>query len=56
MVCTVKWLSIWLQAVEKFSEAVKLSPQTLSFIQLGRVHLLRSEVDKATTVYRTAVE
>ena len=47
---------VCVQAVEKFSEAVKLSPQTLSFIQLGRVHLLREEVEKASEVYKTAIE
>lgn len=46
---------LW-QAVEKFGEAVRLSPQTLSFVQLGRVHLLRAEVGKATDVYQTAVK
>ena len=44
------------QAVERLSEAVSLSPQSQSYVQLGRVHLLRGDLHKATEVYKTAVE
>ena len=44
------------QAVERLSEAVSLSPQSQSYVQLGRVHLLRGDLQKATEVYKTAVE
>ena len=45
-----------LQAIEKFKVALSLSPQTVSYIQLGRVHLLNGDTDSAIEVYKKAVK
>ena len=45
-----------LQAVEKFKVALSLSPQTVSYMQLGRVHLLNGDTDSAIEVYKKAVK
>ncbi|CAI8038852.1 Bardet-Biedl syndrome 4 protein [Geodia barretti] len=54
-VCCI-YLKDYDQAVERLSEAVSLSPQSQSYVQLGRVHLLRGDLHKATEVYKTAVD
>lgn len=45
-----------LQAIEKFKVALSLSLQTVSYIQLGRVHLLNGDTDSAIEVYKKAVK
>ncbi len=44
-----------LQAADKLRQAFNLSPQTVTYVQLGRVHLLRGSVESAIEVYRKAL-
>jgi len=44
------------QAIEKFKVALSLSQQTISYIQLGKVHLLKGDVGSAIDVYKKAVK
>ena len=55
-VCVCMCVHVYVKAEEKLREAVKLSPQTNSFVQLGRTHLLRGDLGKAVDVYKTAIE
>ena len=54
--CVCVCVCVYVKAEEKLREAVKLSPQTNSFVQLGRTHLLRGDLEKAVDVYKTAIE
>lgn len=54
LLLTVAYLS--LQAIERFKAALALSPQMISYNQLGRVHLMQGDVESAIEVYRKAVK
>ena len=45
-----------LQAIELFLAAITESPQTVSFVQLGRVYLKRGVVEDAIEVYKRAIK
>ncbi len=45
-----------LQAVEFLRAAINLSPQTVSFVQLGRVFLRRGALEDAIEIYKRAVK
>lgn len=44
------------QAIELFQAAISLSPQTVSFKQLGRVYLKRGAVEDAIEIYTRAIK
>ena len=44
------------QAIEQLQNALDLSPQTVTYMELGRVHLLKKDVSSALTVYKDAVK
>ena len=50
------YLKDYQKAIEHFQAAIALSPQTVSFIQLGRVYLSMGSVEDAIDVYKRAVK
>ena len=54
-VCCV-YLKDYQKAIEHFQAAIALSPQTVSFVQLGRVYLSMGSVEDAIDVYKRAVK
>ena len=44
------------QAVEKFNAALGISPQAVTYTQLGRVQLMRGDINGAVEVYRKAIK
>ena len=44
------------KAIEHFQAAIALSPQTVSFVQLGRVYLSMGSVEDAIDVYKKAIK
>ena len=54
-VCCV-YLKDYQKAIEHFQAAIALSPQTVSFVQLGRVYLAMGSVEDAIDVYKRAVK
>ncbi|XP_065913269.1 Bardet-Biedl syndrome 4 protein-like [Dysidea avara] len=53
-VCLVH-LKAYDKAVGNLQKALELSPQTVTYMELGRVHLLKKDVTSALTVYKRAV-
>ena len=44
-----------LKAMDSLQNALKLSPQTVTYMELGRVHLLKEDIFSALSVYKDAV-
>ena len=44
------------QAIEQLKNALQLSPQTVTYMELGRVHLLKKDISSALVVYKDAVK
>ena len=43
------------KAMDSLQNALKLSPQTVTYMELGRVHLLKEDISSALSVYKDAV-
>ena len=43
------------KAMDSLQNALKLSPQTVTYMELGRVHLLKEDIFSALSVYKDAV-
>ena len=41
--------------MDRLQNALKLSPQTVTYMELGRVNLLREDISSALLVYKDAV-
>ena len=49
-------MTIFGQAVDYFQQALELSPQTVTYKELGRVYLLTESLENALGVYQKAVK
>lgn len=48
--------SLCLQAEEQLNLALQLNKHDLTFMMLGKIHLLQGDTEKAIDVYKSAVE
>ena len=46
----------YVQAIEAFKTALKMSPQTITYLQLGRAHLKIGSAENAIEVFKKAVK
>ena len=45
-----------IQAIDAFKTALKMSPQTITYMQLGRAHLKMGSAENAVEVFKKAVK
>ena len=48
-------IEVVFKAMDRLQNALKLSPQTITYMELGRVNLLKEDISSALLVYKDAV-
>ena len=50
------YLCLFIQALEMLTQSLDLTPQIVTYTELGRLYLMRGDIAKATEIYRRATK